>query len=80
MLDTFQRRKLLAYLDSSIGGCICQFQVQERMTHQIASTIQEILQPGGVDVVVEPLATMMMRGVEKRESYDNQFHAGLLCE
>lgn len=45
-------------------------QVQERMTHQIAKTIQDILNPDGVGVVVEAAHfCMMMRGVEKRESY-----------
>lgn len=46
------------------------FQVQERMTHEIAKTIHEVLKPDGVGVVVEAEHfCMMMRGVEKRESY-----------
>ena len=45
-------------------------QVQERMTHQIAQTMQDILKPEGVGVVIEAAHfCMMMRGVEKRESY-----------
>ena len=45
-------------------------QVQERMTHQIAQTIQQVLEPEGVGVVIEAAhLCMMMRGVEKRESY-----------
>ncbi len=44
-------------------------QVQERLTHQIAQAIQEVLDPSGVAVVVEAqhLCTMM-RGVEKQNS------------
>ncbi len=42
-------------------------QVQERMTHQIADAIQEVLQPKGVAVVVEGKhLCMMARGVEKQ--------------
>ena len=45
-------------------------QVQERLTHQIAKTIQDILEPEGVGVVVEAAhLCMMMRGVEKQASY-----------
>ncbi|MBC7662132.1 MAG: GTP cyclohydrolase I FolE [Chitinophagaceae bacterium] len=45
-------------------------QVQERMTHQIAQTMQDVLAPDGVGVVIEAAhMCMMMRGVEKRESY-----------
>jgi GTP cyclohydrolase I len=44
-------------------------QVQERLTQQIAETIQEILQPDGVAVVIEAVhLCMMMRGVEKQNS------------
>lgn len=44
-------------------------QVQERMTQQIADTIEEYLQPKGVAVVVEAYhMCMMMRGVEKQNS------------
>lgn len=44
-------------------------QVQERLTRQIADTIQEYLQPQGVAVVAEALhMCMMMRGVEKQNS------------
>jgi GTP cyclohydrolase I len=45
-------------------------QVQERMTHQIASTIEDLIRPQGVAVVVEGQhLCMMMRGVEKQNSY-----------
>ena len=44
-------------------------QVQERLTVQIAETIQKIAQPLGVGVVVEARhLCMMMRGVEKQHS------------
>jgi GTP cyclohydrolase I len=44
-------------------------QVQERMTTQIAQTVQEVLQPRGVAVVMEALhMCMLMRGVEKQNS------------
>jgi len=44
-------------------------QVQERMTQQIADTIQKYLQPNGVAVVAEAFhMCMMMRGVEKQNS------------
>ncbi len=44
-------------------------QVQERMTQQIADTIEKYLQPNGVAVVAEAFhMCMMMRGVEKQNS------------
>jgi len=44
-------------------------QVQERLTTQIAQTINEVLQPRGVAVVMEALhMCMLMRGVEKQNS------------
>ncbi len=45
------------------------FQVQERMTEQIAQALWEILKPQGVGVIVEAYhLCMMMRGVEKQNS------------
>jgi len=42
-------------------------QVQERMTRQIADTIQEAIAPQGVGVVIEARhLCMMMRGIEKQ--------------
>ena len=44
-------------------------QVQERLTHQIAEAIQEVLEPLGVAVVMEGVhMCMQMRGVEKQNS------------
>ena len=45
-------------------------QVQERMTNEIAGMIYEVLQPRGVGVVVEGQhLCMMMRGIQKQNSY-----------
>jgi len=44
-------------------------QVQERLTTQIANTLDEVLQPRGVAVVIEAIHfCMVMRGVEKQNS------------
>lgn len=44
-------------------------QVQERLTTQIANTLNEALQPRGVAVVMEAVhLCMLMRGVEKQNS------------
>ncbi len=45
-------------------------QVQERLTNQIAETLNNVLQPYGVAVVMEGKhLCMMMRGVEKQNSF-----------
>ena len=44
-------------------------QIQERLTEQIASALDDVLQPQGVGVVIEAYhLCMMMRGVEKQNS------------
>ena len=53
IVDTFARR----------------LQIQERLTQQVAETIQEVLKPRGVGVICEARHfCMMMRGVEKQQS------------
>jgi GTP cyclohydrolase I len=45
-------------------------QVQERLTNEIARVIEKVLQPRGVAVIVEAQhLCMMMRGVQKQNSY-----------
>ncbi len=45
-------------------------QVQERMTQEIAGTIRDLINADGVGVVIEAQhLCMMMRGVEKQNSY-----------
>jgi GTP cyclohydrolase I len=45
-------------------------QVQERLTRQVAALLQEALNPKGVAVVIEAQhLCMMMRGVQKQNSY-----------
>jgi GTP cyclohydrolase I len=44
-------------------------QVQERLTTQVAGTLNDVLQPRGVAVVIEAIhLCMLMRGVEKQNS------------
>jgi GTP cyclohydrolase I len=44
-------------------------QIQERLTSQIAKTIERAIAPAGVGVVVEARhLCMMMRGIEKQHS------------
>ena len=44
-------------------------QLQERLTTQIAETLQKVLKPRGIGVVIEAYhLCMMMRGVEKQDS------------
>ena len=45
-------------------------QIQEKLTHEIASALNDYLQPHGVGVVMEAYhLCMMMRGVEKQQSF-----------
>jgi GTP cyclohydrolase I len=45
-------------------------QVQERLTHEVAQALKQVLDPAGVAVVMEARhMCMQMRGVEKQNSY-----------
>ncbi len=45
-------------------------QVQERLTHEIAKALNDLIHPLGVGVVIEAQhLCMAMRGVEKQNSY-----------
>ena len=45
-------------------------QVQERLTNEVAAAVEQVLRPRGVGVVVEAQhLCMMMRGVQKQNSY-----------
>ncbi|MGK9477858.1 GTP cyclohydrolase I FolE [Melioribacter sp. OK-6-Me] len=59
----------LSKLPRIVDAFARRLQVQERMTQQIADTIDEYLNPAGVAVVIEAYhMCMMMRGVEKQNS------------
>lgn len=59
----------LSKIGRMIDGYAERFQVQERLTNQIADAMQEILDPKGVMVVVEGKHMCMCgRGVKKRDS------------
>ena len=53
-------------------------QIQERLTQEVAQTMQEVIEPLGVGVICEARHfCMMMRGVEKQHSgSDDQRDAG----
>ena len=57
-------------------------QLQERMTHQIANTLNDVLSPKGVAVVLQAQhMCMQMRGVEKQNSHaTTSFMIGLFRE
>jgi GTP cyclohydrolase I len=52
-----------------VDVCARRLQVQERLTSQIAHTLEKLLQPQGVGVVIEAThLCMTMRGVQKQHS------------
>jgi GTP cyclohydrolase I len=59
----------LSKLPRLVDAYARRLQIQERLTQQIAQTIQEVLDPVGVGVICEARhLCMMMRGVEKQHS------------
>lgn len=59
----------LSKIGRMVDGYAKRFQVQERLTNQIASAMEEILRPQGVMVVVEGKHMCMCgRGVKKKDS------------
>lgn len=60
----------LSKIPRIIDGYARRLQVQERLTTQIAGHLMQILKPLGVAVIIESShLCMMMRGVEKQNSY-----------
>jgi GTP cyclohydrolase I len=59
----------LSKIPRIVDGFARRLQIQERLTQQVAQTIQEIIDPVGVGVICEARHfCMMMRGVEKQHS------------
>jgi len=59
----------LSKIPRIVDGFARRLQLQERLTQQIAETIQDVLEPRGVGVICEARHfCMMMRGVEKQHS------------
>lgn len=59
----------LSKIPRIVDAFACRLQIQERLTNQIADTIQNVLKPKGVAVVVEARhLCMQMRGIEKANS------------
>ena len=60
----------LSKIPRIVDVCARRLQVQERMTQQIAATLNDALSPKGVAVVLEAQhMCMQMRGVEKQNSH-----------
>ena len=65
-------KKVIGLIEvAAVGRCYARrLQVQERMTSEIAKTIMDLIHPQGVGVIIEAQhLCMMMRGVEKQNSY-----------
>ena len=60
----------LSKIPRLVGMLARRLQVQERLTTQIAETLEAVLEPKGVAVVVESIhLCMMMRGVEQQSAF-----------
>ena len=60
----------ISKLARAVEVCARRPQVQERLTNQIAAALNKVLQPRGVGLVIEAQhLCMMMRGVQKQNSY-----------
>jgi len=60
----------LSKIPRLVGMLARRLQVQERLTTQIAETLETVLEPRGVAVVVESIhLCMMMRGVEQQSAF-----------
>jgi len=60
----------LSKIPRLVGMLARRLQVQERLTTQIAETLEAVLEPRGVAVVVESIhLCMMMRGVEQQNAF-----------
>jgi len=60
----------LSKIPRLVGMFARRLQVQERLTTQIAETLEAVLEPRGVAVVVESIhLCMMMRGVEQQSAF-----------
>ncbi len=60
----------LSKIPRLVGMLARRLQVQERLTTQIAETLEAVLEPRGVAVVVESIhLCMMMRGVEQQSAF-----------
>ena len=60
----------LSKIPRLVGMLARRLQVQERLTTQIAETLEAVLEPKGVAVVIESIhLCMMMRGVEQQSAF-----------
>ena len=60
----------LSKIPRLVGMLARRLQVQERLTMQVAETLEAVLEPKGVAVVVESIhLCMMMRGVEQQSAF-----------